>query len=95
MRRAARVAIIEAVRPLDLAIRAGVHTGQVEARGDDIGGIAVNIAARVQALAQPGEVLVSRTVADLLTGSDVSLRYRGEHELRGIPGRWALFAVES
>ena len=88
------IAIIEALRPLDLAIRAGLHTGQVEARGDDIGGIAVNIAARVQALAQPGEVLVSRTVADLLTGSDVSLRARGEHELRGIPGRWALFAVE-
>ena len=54
----------------------------------------MNIAARVQDLAQPGEVLVSRTVADLLTGSDVSLRARGEHELRGIPGRWALFAVE-
>jgi class 3 adenylate cyclase len=88
------VELVTALRAIDIDIRAGVHTGEVEVRGDDIGGVAVNTAARVQALAEPGEVLVSRTVTDLVAGSGIAFRDRGEHELRGIPGRWPLFAVD-
>ena len=87
------VDIVAAMRSLGLEIRAGVHTGEVELRGDDIGGVSVNTAARVQSLARPGEVLVSRTVTDLVAGSGIAFDDRGEHELRGIPGRWALFAA--
>ncbi len=85
--------IVAALHGLGIEIRAGAHTGEVELRGDDIGGVAVNSAARVQALARPGEVLVSRTVTDLVAGSGISFIDRGEHELRGIPGPWPLFAV--
>ena len=74
-------------------IRAGIHTGQCEVRGDDLGGIAVHIGARVAALAGPGEVLVSRTVRDLVAGSGIGFTERGEHELKGVPDRWRLFAV--
>jgi len=81
------------MRGLGLEVRAGVHTGEVEHRGDDLGGIAVHIAARVAATAQAGEVLVSRTVADLVAGSDVHLEDRGEHDLKGIPEPWRLFAA--
>ncbi len=88
------LAIREAMRGLGLEVRAGVHTGEVELRGDDVGGIAVHIAARVAARAEPGEVLVSRTVADLIAGSDVQLTDRGEYDLKGIPERWRLFAVD-
>jgi class 3 adenylate cyclase len=88
-------AIEEAVQGLDLHIRAGVHTGEVELRGDDMTGIAVHLAARVQALAQPREVLVSSTVKDLVSGSGIEFEDRGEHELKGVPGSWHLFAVEA
>ena len=77
-----------------LAIRAGVHTGECVERGDDIAGIAVHIAARVLAAAKPGEVLVSRTVTDLVAGSGLSFSDRGEHHLKGVSGSWQLFAVQ-
>jgi class 3 adenylate cyclase len=70
-----------------------VHTGEVELRGDDVGGIAVHIGQRVSALAPPGEVFASRTVADLLLGSGIVLDDRGERTLKGIPGRWRIFAA--
>ena len=84
-------AFAEAVAALGLEVRAGVHTGEVEARADDIGGVAVHVGARIAALAVPGEVLVSRTVKDLVAGSGIDLEPRGEHELRGVPGSWELF----
>jgi class 3 adenylate cyclase len=85
--------LVEGVGALGLAIRAGLHTGEVELRGDDIGGVAVHTAARVGALAASGEVLVSRTVVDLVAGSGIDFEDRGEHELKGVPGTWKLFAV--
>jgi class 3 adenylate cyclase len=88
------LAVTDAVDALGVQIRAGVHTGEVEVRGDDLGGLAVHIAARVSAAAGAGEVLVSSTVKDLLTGSALSFEGRGEHELKGVPGSWRLFAVE-
>jgi class 3 adenylate cyclase/pimeloyl-ACP methyl ester carboxylesterase len=87
-------AICEAVRGLGIEVRAGLHTGEVELRGDDIGGIAVHIGQRVSALAGPGEVLVSRTVTDLVTGSGLVFTNRGEHALKGVPGTWPLFALQ-
>ena len=78
---------------LGLDLRAGLHTGEVEVRGDDIGGIAVHTAARVQSAADPGEILVSRTVVDLVAGSSLTFGDRGDHELKGVPGTWRLFAV--
>ncbi len=85
-------AISNGAQALGMEIRAGVHTGEVERRGDDIAGIGVNIAARIEALAQAGEVLVSRTVTDL-AGSDLEFEDRGEHDLKGVPGRWQVFAA--
>jgi class 3 adenylate cyclase/pimeloyl-ACP methyl ester carboxylesterase len=82
-----------ATADLGLEIRAGLHTGECEVLEDDIAGIAVHIAARVSSLAGAGEVLVSRTVRDLVTGSGIELRPRGEYELKGVPGSWELFAV--
>jgi class 3 adenylate cyclase len=79
---------------LGIALRIGLHCGEVELRGDDIGGIAVHTAARVQAHARPDEICVSRTVVDLVAGSGISFSDRGEHELKGIKGTWQLFAVE-
>jgi class 3 adenylate cyclase len=84
-----------AVGPLGLEIRAGVHTGEVYLRGSDVGGLAVHVAARVAALAGPGEVLVSSSVKDLLDGSGIELEDRGEHELKGVPEKWRLFAAKS
>ena len=84
-----------ALTPLGIEIRTGLHTGEVELRGDDVSGIAVHLAARVQAAANPGEVLVSRTVTDLVAGSGIQFADRGEHELKGIPGTWLLLAVTS
>jgi class 3 adenylate cyclase len=78
---------------LGMEMRAGIHTGEVEVRGDDIGGIGVHIGARVGALADAGEVLVSRTVVDLVSGSDMEFVDRGLHVLKGVPGEWQLFAV--
>jgi class 3 adenylate cyclase len=76
-----------------LGVRAGIHTGEIELLGDDVGGIAVHTAARVADAAGEGEVLVSRTVRDLISGSGIELESRGEHELRGVPGSWELFAA--
>jgi class 3 adenylate cyclase len=79
---------------IDLQLRAGLHVGEVEVRDDDIGGIAVHIAARVLAAAGPGEILASRTVRDLVVGSDITLDDRGTRPLKGVEGTWQLFAVE-
>jgi class 3 adenylate cyclase len=79
---------------LGLEIRAGLHTGECEVRDGDIAGLAVHIAARVGALAQPGEVLVSRTVTDLVSGSGITFDDRGDHVLKGVPGDWRLFAAK-
>ena len=76
-----------------MEVRAGLHTGEIEQRGDDIAGIAVHIGKRVSSHAAPGEVLVSRTVADLVAGSDIELRDQGEHELKGVAGTWRLYSV--
>jgi class 3 adenylate cyclase len=74
-------------------IRAGLHTGEVERRGEDVGGIAVHIGARVMGEAGPGEVLCSRTVRDLVVGSGLAFEDRGPRELKGVPDEWQLFAV--
>lgn len=87
------LAICEGARQLGLRVRVGVHVGEVERRGDDIAGIAVHIAARVQATAKPDEVWVSRTVMDLVAGSGLVFADRGEYELKGVPGTWQLLAV--
>jgi len=84
----------EAVRPLGLEVRAGLHTGEVELMGDRVAGIAVHIGARVGALADAGGVLVSSTVKDLVAGSGLRFADRGGHALKGVPGEWRLFAVE-
>jgi class 3 adenylate cyclase len=78
---------------LGIQIRAGVHTGECETMGDDVGGMAVHIGARVMSEAGPGEVLVSSAVRDLVVGSGIDFIDRGAHELKGVPGRWALLAV--
>ena len=89
------LAMVEAMGPLRIRIRAGVHTGEVEVRGADLGGLAVHIAARVAALAGDGEVLVSSTVKDVLVGADIGFHDRQTHELKGVPGTWRLFAATS
>lgn len=89
------VAACEAVKPLGIEIRAGLHTGEVEMMGENIGGIAVHIGARVGALAGPREVLVSSTVKDLVAGSGIEFQDRGVHTLKGVPGEWRLFRVSS
>jgi class 3 adenylate cyclase len=82
-----------AAEPMGLRLRAGLHTGEIEMRGRDIGGIAVHAAARVMGQCQPSEVLVSRVVTDLVAGAGLKFSERGLHELKGIPGRWELFAA--
>jgi class 3 adenylate cyclase len=82
-----------ALRESGIAIRAGVHTGEVELRGDDVSGIGVHIAARVAELADSGELLASRTVKDLVAGSGYEFASRGVHSLKGVPDRWELLAV--
>ena len=89
------VAIRDAVQALGIEVRAGLHTGECEVRGDDIGGIGVHIGARVSALAGANEVLVSSTLRDLVIGSGLEFEERGAHELKGVPGEWHLFAVAS
>jgi class 3 adenylate cyclase len=89
------LAILAAVAPLGIEVRAGLHTGEVELRGEDIGGIAVHIGQRVSALAGPREVFVSRTLTDLVAGSGLVFKERGEYDLKGIPGRWAIYSAES
>ncbi len=87
-------AIHETVRELDIEIRAGLHTGEVERRGRAVTGLAVHVGARVAALANAGEVLVTSTVQMLVLGSGIGFADRGNHTLKGVPGRWQLFAVE-
>jgi class 3 adenylate cyclase len=86
-------AILSEGQDLGLELRAGVHTGECEAIGGDLGGLAVHIGARVSTLSGPGQILVSGAVKDLVVGSGLRFADRGEHELKGVPGRWHLFAV--
>jgi class 3 adenylate cyclase len=89
------MSIRDAVQALGIQVRAGLHTGECEVRGDDIGGIAVHIGARVSALAGANDVLVSSTLRDLVIGSGLEFEDRGGHALKGVPGEWRLFAVAS
>jgi len=87
-------AIHQATATVDVPVRIGLHCGEIEVMGDDIGGIAVHIAARVGAVAGPGEVLVSRTVKDLVAGSGIAFKSRGTRSLKGVPDEWELLAVQ-
>jgi len=87
------IAIVDAVGELGLELRAGVHTGEIEMSNGDVRGLAVHIGARVASMANAGEVLVSRTVKDLVAGSGLEFEERGEHSLKGVPDRWQLFRV--
>ena len=89
----AAAAIRDALRPLELEIRAGLHTGECEVSDGKVAGIAVSIGARIASLAEPGEILVSSTVKDLVAGSELSFEPRGEHQLKGVPEPWRLFAL--
>jgi class 3 adenylate cyclase len=86
--------MLAGAKDLGLELRAGVHTGEVEVRGADIGGLAVTIAKRICDLAGPGQGLVSETVQHLMVGSGIVFTDRGEHTLKGVPGAWRLFSVE-
>jgi class 3 adenylate cyclase len=86
-------AILDAAHSQGISLRAGLHTGEIEIRASDIAGIAVHIASRIAALANPNEVLVSRTVVDLTAGSGLTFDPRGDYELKGVPGEWPIFAV--
>ena len=88
-------ALRSAVDALDIELRCGVHTGECELMGDDVGGIGVHIAARIMAMAAPGEIIVSSTVRDLVVGSGLGFDDRGLHSLKGVPGEWRLLAVQS
>ena len=88
-------AIGSELRKLGLEVRAGVHAGEIELRSDGVAGLAVHLAARVMGKAGAGEVIVSRTVRDLTVGSGLEFRDIGVHELKGIPGAWELFALET
>jgi class 3 adenylate cyclase len=87
------VAIRDGARQIGLSVRAGIHTGEIERIGTDVAGLAVHLGQRISALAGPGEVLVSRTVKDLVVGAGIEFEDRGDHELKGVPGPWQLFAV--
>jgi class 3 adenylate cyclase len=87
------LAIANAAPELGLEVRAGLHSGEIELRGDDIGGISAHIGARVAAMAGPREVFVSRTVRDLVSGSGLTFTDRGQHELKGVPDRWQIYAA--
>jgi class 3 adenylate cyclase len=87
------VAVRDAIRNLGMDVRAGLHTGEVELMGADLGGVAVHIGARVQGMAGPGEVLVSSTVKDLVAGSGLDFEDRGSHALKGVPGEWHIYRV--
>jgi class 3 adenylate cyclase len=89
------VAMIDTARNFGVEIRAGLHAGEIELRGDDIGGLAVHIAARVSALAGADEVLATGTVRDLVVGSGIAFDDRGRHDLKGVPGQWQLLAITS
>lgn len=85
--------VIADAQDLGLDVRTGLHTGEVERTSDDVTGLAVHLAARITSLAAAGETLVSSTVRDLVIGSELTFTDRGEHELKGIPNRWSLYAV--
>ena len=85
--------IIEALSPLGIVVRSGLHTGEIEIVDDDVAGLAVHIGARIASLASPGEVLVSRTVKDLVAGSGIKFEDRGVHSLKGIPDEWQVYAA--
>jgi DNA-binding NarL/FixJ family response regulator len=87
------LAIRDELRALEIDVRIGMHSGEVELRGNDVGGIGVNIGSRVADVGEPGEILVSSTVRDLVSGSRIGFEDRGDHELKGVPDRWRLFAV--
>jgi len=87
--------LVEATEKLGIELRAGLHTGECELRGDDLAGIAVHVASRVSALSGAGEILVSSTVRDLVAGSGIEFCDRGEHGLKGVPGTWRLYRVAS
>ncbi len=80
---------------LGIDVRTGLHTGEIELRGDDVSGIAVSIARRVCDLGDAEDIVVSRTVTDLVAGSGIEFEDRGEHDLKGVPGRWQLYVVKS
>src|SRR5262249_17376451 len=88
-------AIRDGVEALGIEVRAGVHTGEIELRGDDVAGVAVHIGARVASLAEAGKVLVTRTVTDLVAGSGIAFADLGERDLKGLPGAWHIYAVTS
>jgi class 3 adenylate cyclase len=87
------LALRDALRDAGLEIRSGIHTGEIETSANDIGGIAVHIGARVSAMAEAGEIFVSRTVKDLVIGSEISFVHRGSHQLKGVPGDWEIYSV--
>jgi class 3 adenylate cyclase len=89
------LAISESTKQLGIDLHLGLHTGECEVRGDDLGGLTVHIAARIGALAEPGEVLVSGTVKDLVAGSRIDFVDRGRHQLKGVPGSWRLYRAVS
>jgi class 3 adenylate cyclase len=89
------LAFSAAAGQIGLPLRAGLHTGEIELRDRDVGGIAIHAAARVMAQAQANEVLVSRVVTDLVAGAGLKFAERGSHELKGIPGKWDLFAAQA
>jgi class 3 adenylate cyclase len=86
--------MVASAKDYGLELRAGLHAGEVELRGDDIGGLAVHIASRVSTMAGPGEVLVTGTVRDLVVGSGIVFDDRGRHNLKGVPDEWQVLAVE-
>jgi class 3 adenylate cyclase len=86
--------IREALAASGIHLRAGLHTGEIELRDGDVAGLAVHIAGRVADVAAPGEILVSRTVVDLTGGSGITYDPRGDHKLKGIPGKWPIFAAQ-
>jgi class 3 adenylate cyclase len=88
-------ATMATLNPSGVQLRVGMHTGEVERRGDSVDGIAVHIGARVCAVAQPDEILVSQTVKDATVGSELEFVDRGEHEFKGVPDRWRLYAVRA
>ena len=85
--------VVASAKDIGLNLRAGVHTGEIEVRGDDLGGLAVTIAKRVCDLAEPGQVLLSETVRGHMVGAGIEFEDRGEHELKGVPGTWRLYAI--
>jgi class 3 adenylate cyclase len=85
--------LVADARELGLELRSGLHAGEVERTSERIAGIAVHLAARIMGIARAGEILVSRTVRDLVIGSELTFAHRGEHELKGIPDRWSVYAL--